>query len=131
MSLAIVFLVTGSRSAPHAAPAGVYQSERYGRDFSYTYSVPKDGRYLVRLHFAEIFDNEAGKRLENIYINGKQVLKDFDIFTVAGGLNKAVVKDFPSVTPNEQGNIVIRVTTTPTSLDKNAKISGIEILKAL
>ena len=38
----------GERQA-HAAPAAVYQTERYGRDFSYVYPVPNAGRYLVRL----------------------------------------------------------------------------------
>ena len=84
----------------------------------------------MRLHFAEIFDDGAGRRLENIYLNGKPVLKDFDIFNAAGGLNQAVVKEFPGLTPDEHGNIVIRVTTTPASPDKNAKICGLEILKA-
>ena len=117
-------------SAANAAPAGVYQSERYGRDYSYVYPVPKNGRYLVRLHLAELFDDGAGRRLENIFINGQAVLKDFDIYAAAGGLNKAVVKDFPGITPDERGNIVIRITTTPDSPDKNAKISGLEILQA-
>jgi predicted alpha-1,2-mannosidase len=116
-------------SAANAAPAAVYQSERYGRDFSYVYPVPKAGRYLVRLHFAEIFDDGAGRRLEDIYLNGKPVLKDFDIFSAAGGLNKAVVKEFAGLAADEHGNIVIRVTTTDASPDKNAKISGLEVLK--
>jgi len=117
-------------SVPNAAPVAVYQSERYGRDYSYVFPVPKDGRYLVRLHFAEIFDDGAGSRLENVYINGRQVLKDFDIFVAAGGLNKALVKEYPGIVPDDRGNIVIRITTTPDSPDKNAKISGLEILKA-
>lgn len=116
-------------SAANAAPAQVYQTERYGRDFSYLYTVPKDGRYRVRLHFAEIFDDAAGRRLENILINGQPVLKDFDIFAAGGGLNKAVVKEFAGIAPDERGNIVIRITTSPDSPDKNAKISGLEILK--
>jgi predicted alpha-1,2-mannosidase len=116
-------------STENAAPAGVYQTERYAQDFSYRYPVPKNGRYLVRLHFAEIFDDGAGRRLENILINGQPVLKDFDIFAAGGGLNKAVVKEFAGITPDDRGNIVIRITTTPNSPDKNAKISGLEILK--
>ncbi len=116
-------------SAPHAAPAAVYQYEYYANDFTYTFPVPKDGHYLVRLHFAEVFDNGAGNRLENIAINGEPVLTDFDIFAAAGGLNKALVKEFPNLTPDAQGNIVIRISTTPNSPDHNAKISGIEILR--
>jgi predicted alpha-1,2-mannosidase len=117
-------------SAPNAAPAAVYQTERYGQDFSYIYPVPKTGRYLVRLHFAEIFDDGPGRRLENVYINGQEVLKDMDIFTAASGLNKALVKEFPGVAPDAHGNIVIRITTTAASPDKNAKLSALEILDA-
>jgi hypothetical protein len=116
-------------SAANAAPAGVYQAERYGKDFTYLYAVPKDEHYLVRLHFAEIFDGSAGRRLEDILINGQPVLKEFDIFAAGGGMNKAVVKEFPGIAPDERGNIVIRIMTTPGSPDKNAKISGLEILK--
>jgi hypothetical protein len=92
--------------------------------------VPNGGPFLVRLHFAEIFDDGAGKRLENITINGQPVLTNFDIFAAAGGLNKALVKDFPDITPDMQGNIVIHITSAPDSPDHNAKISGIEILNS-
>ena len=53
-------------NVPHAAPAAVYQSECYGNDFTYTFPVPPGEHYLVRLHFAEIFDSNAGDRIENI-----------------------------------------------------------------
>jgi hypothetical protein len=116
-------------SAAHAAPEAVYQYEYYGNDYAYTFPVPKDGHYLVRLHFAEVFDSGAGTRLEDIAINGQAVLTNFDIFTEAGGLNKALVKEFPDIAPDAQSNIVIRISTTANSPDKNAKISGIEILR--
>ena len=115
-------------SAANAAPAAVYQSERYGRDFTYTFPVPNPGPYLVRLHFAEIFDDGAGRRVENIYINGKPVLADFDIFVAAGGMNKALVKEFPGIAPDSHGSITVRISAAPASPDQNAKISGIEIL---
>jgi predicted alpha-1,2-mannosidase len=116
-------------SAANAAPSAVYQSESYGKDIICTFPVPVGKAYLVRLHFAELFDRTAGYRLENIAINGQPLLTNFDILTAAGGMNKAVVREFPDVTPNPQGNIVIRIAASPASPDKNAKISGIEILK--
>jgi hypothetical protein len=115
-------------SAANAAPAAVYQSERYGRDFTYTFPVPNAGRYLVRLHFAEIFDDGAGSRVENIHINGQPVLTNLDIFVAAGGMNKALVKEFPGIAPDSHGNITIRTSAAPASPDQNAKICGIEIL---
>jgi predicted alpha-1,2-mannosidase len=122
--------VTIDTSAPNAAPEAVYQSERYSQDFAYEFPVPKDGRYQVRLHFAEIFNNEIGSRVENVSLNGQVVLKDFDILKTAGAMNKAVVKEFNDVAADSQGNIVVRIAAAPQSPDKNAKICGIEIVRA-
>lgn len=115
-------------SAPNAAPAGVYLSERYGSDFTHRFAVPRGKSYTVRLHFAEVFDDGAGMRIENVAINGNQVLKNFDIFAQAGGMRKAVVRAFKGIQPDANGTINIRVTAAPNSPDQNAKISGIEIL---
>lgn len=115
-------------SAPNAAPEAVYQSERYGEDFSYHFPVPRHRRYLVRLHFAEVFDHGKGMRRENIQINRRTVLRDFDIFDAAGGVDKAVVKEFPNIVPNRRGEIVVRIAAADGSPDRNAKISGIEII---
>jgi predicted alpha-1,2-mannosidase len=113
---------------PHAAPAAVYQSECYGKDFTYRFPVPP-GRYRVRLHFAEIFDSGAGARVEDVMINGRSALTNLDIFTAAGGMNRALVREFPDISPGPKGDIAIRVASTADSPDQNAKISGIEILK--
>jgi hypothetical protein len=37
-------------SAPNAGPVGIYQSERWGTDFTFKYPVPTDKTYTVRLH---------------------------------------------------------------------------------
>ena len=77
-----------------AAPAAVYQSERYG-NFTYTTTgLTPTAVYTVRLHFAEIYWNAAGQRRFNVAINGTQVLTNFDIFATAGA-NKALVRDLP------------------------------------
>jgi len=115
--------------AANAAPAAVYQSEAYGKNITSTFPVPADKVYLVRFHFAEFADGNAGFRLENIAINGQSMLTNFDIFTEAGGMNKAIVRDFPGIKPDANGNIVVHIASTPNSPDQNAKISGIEILK--
>ena len=116
-------------NVPNAAPAAVYQSERYGSDFTYALPVPKGQAYTVRLHFAEIFGDAPGQRRENIWINGSPVLSDFDI-AAAGGVGKAVVRDFGNISPDAHGVISIRVAAVKDSPDQNAKISGIEIMKS-
>ncbi|KAL3503079.1 hypothetical protein ACH5RR_037528, partial [Cinchona calisaya] len=62
-----------------------------------------NGNYTVRLHFAEIMftdDNtysSLGRRIFDIYIQGKLVWKDFNIAKEAGGVNKPLSKNVPVV----------------------------------
>ena len=107
----------------NAAPAAVYQSERYGTS---TYTIPNltaGTEYTVRLHFAELWWSASGKRKFNVIINGTTVLSNFDIFLTAGGAYKAVVRGF-TATANSLGQIVINFQT----VTDNATIEGIEIL---
>ncbi|PON69841.1 GPCR kinase [Parasponia andersonii] len=61
-----------------------------------------NGNYTVKLHFAEImFSNDKtysslGRRLFDVYIQKKLVLKDFNIANEAGGAGKEVIKSFPA-----------------------------------
>ena len=105
------------------APQAVYQSERYG---NFTYTIPNltaGGSYTVRLHFAEIWWDNAGQRVFNVSINGTQVLSNFDIFAVTGGKFIATVQSF-NATADGSGQITIVYTT----IKDNAKSSGIEII---
>ncbi|KAL5716581.1 hypothetical protein ACHQM5_018251 [Ranunculus cassubicifolius] len=62
-----------------------------------------NGNYTVNLHFAEImFTNDntyrsLGRRIFDVYIQGKLVLKDFNIEDEAGGVGKPIVKKFTAV----------------------------------
>ena len=110
------------------APQAVYQTERWNNN---TYTFPNliaGTSYKVRLHFAEIFYNAAGIRVFNVFINGTQVLANFDIFADAGAMNKAVVREFMA-TANGSGQIIIQYSNIPGK--DNAKSSGIEILPVL
>ncbi|XP_039687023.1 probable leucine-rich repeat receptor-like serine/threonine-protein kinase At3g14840 [Medicago truncatula] len=66
-----------------------------------------NGNYTVNLHFAEIMFtddqtyNSLGRRIFDIYIQKRLVLKDFNIAKEAGGVGKAIIKKFTaSVTSN-------------------------------
>ncbi len=109
---------------PNAAPAFVYQSERWGES---TYSIPAEaGRtYTVRLHFAETTFEAVGARKFNVSIGGERTLSDFDVFAEAGAKDKAVVRDFPNIHPAADGHIVIAFTKGTADLPK---ISGLEII---
>lgn len=71
-----------------AAPDLVYRTVRHG-NHSYTIDVP-DGDYILRLHFADAYPD----RDMTYSVEGTVILDHFDIFTEAGGANKALVKEF-------------------------------------
>ncbi|XP_071924714.1 probable leucine-rich repeat receptor-like serine/threonine-protein kinase At3g14840, partial [Coffea arabica] len=62
-----------------------------------------NGNYTVKLHFAEIMFTDdrtyssLGRRVFDIYMQGKLIQKDFNIENAAGGVNKPVVLNFTAV----------------------------------
>ncbi|KAL2331306.1 hypothetical protein Fmac_018887 [Flemingia macrophylla] len=60
----------------------------------------ENGGYTVKLHFAEIMftDDDTfsslGRRMFDVYIQGEQVLKDFNIADVAKGVGKETIQEF-------------------------------------
>jgi hypothetical protein len=102
---------------------GLYRSEHYSMD-SFSYKLP-DGKYIVRLHFAETYDGIAGPgdRVFSFKVQNKE-FKDFDIWKKAGGPQRAYVEAVPvDIT---DGKLKI----TFTSDVQNPAIDGIEIIPA-
>ena len=92
-------------------------------------SVLRQGHaFKLRLHFAESDHDTAGKRLQNISLNGKPILADFDNFIEADSRNKTVVKEFAGPQPDTHGSLVIAFAPAPGSPNQNATSSGIEII---
>ncbi|CAL0303722.1 unnamed protein product [Lupinus luteus] len=62
-----------------------------------------NGNYTVNLHFAEIMFtadktySSLGRRVFDIYIQRKLVVKDFNIAKEAGGFDKAIIQNFTAV----------------------------------
>jgi len=71
---------------------GIYDSFREGA-FAYRVPVPS-GRYRVTLKFEEPSAREAGAREFNVLVNGKIILRRFDIFAAAGGSLKGIDRVF-------------------------------------
>jgi len=100
----------------------VYEMERYSM-YAYKFTLP-DGKYTVRLHFCETYEGimAAGERVFSVNIQGKEVLKDLDVFKEAGGPLNPLVKEFKGVSV-ENGQLVIGFTPSI----ENPEINGIEI----
>ena len=94
---------SSSRITVAADDAGIYDSFREG-EFSYRVPLP-NGRYRVTLKFQEPAAGAAGVRAFDVQVNGKIVLRRFDIFAAAGGKLKAVDRAFD--TTSRDGGILI------------------------
>jgi hypothetical protein len=113
---------TTAHSISGTASPVLYQSERYGANFQYQFSVP-NGTYMVTLKFAEIYWTHADQRVFNVTINGQPALSNFDIVRMAGP-NAAI--DWTFVVSNTGGQITIQFT----GVVNNAKVSAIQIRSA-
>jgi len=100
----------------------IYETERYSMD-SYKFTVP-NGKYTVRLHFAETFEGimGPGERVFSVSVPGQAILKDLDVFKTVGSL-KPLIKEYKGVSV-ENGQLVIGFTPNI----ENPQICGIEIL---
>lgn len=109
----------------------VYGGERYG-DFRYVIPVAS-GRYRLRLHFAETWfgsanSEEGGERSRvfDVYLNGRPLLLDFDVFRTAGGENVGIIREFSGIEPNPHSQIDLEFRSQPDC--NNAMINAIELL---
>ena len=48
--------------------SGVYRTERHGKNFSYDIVIPTPGVYTLILKYAELWFNETGKRVFDLWI---------------------------------------------------------------
>jgi len=99
--------ILGTRD-PH-----LYQNRREG---TFSYDIPlKPGVYELRLHFAETLygdGNAVGgggetSRLFNFFINGKKILRNFDVIADAGATT-ADVRVFKDISPASDGKLHLK-----------------------
>jgi hypothetical protein len=99
----------------------IYQTERFHSEpFEYRLCVP-NGKYRVKLRFAEIWFTAAGQRVFRVSLNGSTVLDNFDVFREAGGAHRAVDREFVAHAAGGE----LRLRFDP--IISNPKISAVEI----
>ncbi|MDE3166012.1 MAG: malectin, partial [Acidobacteriota bacterium] len=103
----------------------LYQTERfnYPGSLTYQFGVP-NGNYTVTLKFAEIYDTAPGQRYMNIALNGATVVTGLDVWTAAGGPNRAYDLSFPVSVSNGQ----LTISLTCTSPNNSAEVNAIQIV---
>ena len=79
---------------PNVAFPEIFRRERYSMS-AYEFNLP-NGKYTVRLHFAETYTgiNGVGDRVYSFTVQDQKPEKDFDMFKEAGGLYKAIKREY-------------------------------------
>lgn len=81
-------------------------------------------RYTVRLVFSEPESQAAGERVFSVSLNGKSVLKNFDIAANSTHPNETLVREFKDVSINSQLSIVLEPSTKSQPV-----LSGVSIVE--
>src|ERR1035437_7515784 len=112
-----------SQITSNVPPAAVLQTARYG---AMTYTTPNRTAGSAQTEtpdFAETYVTAAGQRIFSVAINGTSVLSSFDIYSAAGGQNRAIARTF-SATANSSGQVMIQFTAQT----ENPKVNGITVV---
>ncbi|MEO8597620.1 MAG: malectin domain-containing carbohydrate-binding protein [Candidatus Solibacter sp.] len=83
----------------------IFASSRLG-NFSYAIPVADGLTYKGTLHFFEGVHRSEGERVFDVYANGVELLRDFDIIGKAGGPRRAATATFRNLRPNAQGKLI-------------------------
>jgi alcohol dehydrogenase (cytochrome c) len=99
----------------------LYRTERWGMN-SFSEPVP-NGKYTVKLHFAETYDGITGpgQRMFSFNVAGQE-FNDFDVWVKSGGYQRACIETVHAAVTNGKLDI------TFTGGMDNPEINGIEIL---
>ncbi len=100
----------------------LYQTENFGV-MEYRFKVPP-GDYTVNLYMAELYWNDAAKRLFHVDAEGIRVITSLDVWSAAGGRFKALQRSF-NVTVTDG---TLNVNFVKGAAD-NPKVSGIEVVQ--
>jgi prepilin-type processing-associated H-X9-DG protein len=102
----------------------LYSSYRFGRRMRFR-AAADNGTYALRLHFAEPLYPRAGRRVFDVFAEGRRILDHFDVAAAAGGPRTAVVKQ-STVTISDG-----RLDLSFNSWRDNAIVSAIELVPAV
>ena len=108
-----------------ASAQSLYQRERYSTGssgFFYQFDCP-EGVYQITLLEAETYWSGPKEREFNVFIQGRQVLTNFDIYATTGGMNVPITLLFTNSVTNSQLQILF------ISVVDNARVSGVQVTK--
>ncbi len=92
---------------------------------------PGDGEalYAVRLYFADLDNNEPGRRVFDIALQGKTVARRVDIVKETGAGRKALRKEFKGIPVTEELQIDFKARSGRPAMDQAPVLQAIEVVR--
>ena len=100
----------------------LYRTQRTGASFSYALPVP-NGSYTLSLLFAEI-GSDTGTNAFGATANGSSLFTGFNVYSAAGGADKALIRQFPVTVTNGQLSLNFAATAG------SAAVAALQLLPA-
>ncbi len=111
----------GDMAIANTKDPALYRTEHFSMS-SFSYALP-NGKYTVKLHFAETFEGIEGPggRVFSFNVQGHE-FKDFDVWVKAGGPRKAYIETVPVEITGGKLEITFKANV------ENPEINAIEII---
>jgi len=121
------FLDIAGTDAPWLYATGLYGTAELTIPLAEKGQAP--ATYTVRLYFSETENQDAGRRVFDVKLQGKTVLENFDIIKEAPGPGRAVVKQFKGV--RAAGTLTLELLTKAKKPPLNVRplINAVEIVR--
>uniref|UniRef100_A0A6N2MF09 Protein kinase domain-containing protein n=1 Tax=Salix viminalis TaxID=40686 RepID=A0A6N2MF09_SALVM len=98
-------------------------------NITWVFSVNRNFRYFVRVHFCDIVSKALNNLVFNLYINDDNAIESLDLSSFTGALNVPYYRDFVSNASVDSDNFTVSVGPDSTSDMANATMNGLEIFK--
>ena len=92
-------------------------------------ATTEERRYSVRLHVAETASEGTGPAPFDVLVQGRKVLRGFDVAAEAGGVNRAVVREFRGVRARDRVAIELAPTQAGSRAETPPSICGLELFE--
>jgi len=122
-SLADTDILTTTDPIEGTEDATIYQTMRVGEELRYRFDVP-NGLYRVRILFAETYWESSDAEQQDVYIQGKRVLRGYNIYDEAGH-DVAVAKEYQAQVT--AGHLIVRFVGRSLPMHSGARACGIAI----
>ncbi len=116
-------VLSTSHSIINTLDTELFQTIRMGEELIYRFDLPK-GDYIIRLLFAEIYWETSCAEQQDVYIQDKKVLENFNIYDEAGH-DEALEKIFE--TKVRQDSLEIGFVGRSLPMHSGARVCAIEV----